>query len=322
MLLNSLLMLMLLFLLAVFLLLPGNSSPHKRAPFWGLYIAHRGLHSRDQTVPENSLQAFAAAVEEGYGIEIDIQLTADGEVVVFHDETLLRATGLDSAVAKTDWQTMHKLTLFNSSQRVPLLSETLQCVGGAVPLVVEFKPSGNYKKLCRNAWRVLRRYDGDLCVQSFDPRVVRWFKKKVPGVLRGQLSAPPSHLKKGLRGWLVGTLFTNFYGRPQFIAYKNAKKPFTVRLAQQFAMRFTWTVRSDDAITLVEKQNDAVIFEYFNPAPRYKNLAPTMMERYADSRDGAPDADEVFINPDANFKSELDTRQNHDKLAERQNDDE
>ncbi len=139
-----------------------------------------------------------------------------------------------------------------------------------IPLILELKAGPNYKALCRESWRVLRQYDGDICVESFDPRIVRWFKRNVPGLLRGQLAAPPSPHNKGLSAYLVGWGFSNFIGRPHFIAYQKGPKPFLVNIVCRFAMRVVWTARPDDNQILLEMENDAVIFEFYEPEPYFQ----------------------------------------------------
>ena len=125
--------------------------------------------------------------------------------------------------------------------------------------------------LCQRSWRILRQYDGDICIESFDPRILYWFKKNVPGLLRGQLSAPPRHLPKNLSGFVVGTLLCNFIGRPHFIAYMAGKQPFTVRLANRLAMRIAWTILPDMDIKQLAAQNDALIFELYEPPTHFKD---------------------------------------------------
>ncbi len=259
--------------LSVFLLMPGESSAVQRAPFWGRYFAHRGLHTKDQNVPENSLAAFTLAIDAGYGIELDLRLTKDGEVVVFHDDGLQRMCGLAADVRDKTLEELKRLPLAASNERIPTLREVLALVDCKAPLIIEFKMMGSRNtELCESAWHILRTYDGDICIESFDPRIVRRFKKKVPGVMRGQLSARPRTLNSGAQGALVGTLFTNFLARPHFIAYQEGTKPFTVSFAEKFAMRVVWTLRPEDEKLLYEYANDAIIFEYFEPEPQYKEM--------------------------------------------------
>ena len=110
-------------LLFVYFTLPGHAKKDKKAHFYGRNIAHRGLYESDQSVPENSLGAFKRAVEHGYGIELDVQLSADGQVVVFHDDTLSRVCGLDKRVDELDYEELQKLSLFGTNERIPLFSE-------------------------------------------------------------------------------------------------------------------------------------------------------------------------------------------------------
>ena len=125
--------------------------------------------------------------------------------------------------------------------------------------------------LCENAWKILRQYDGDFCIESFDPRIVGWFKKNVPGILRGQLAAPPKHLNSGIAGFLVGTCLGNFLGRPDFIAWYPDKRNWAVRLADALgAMPVMWTALPEHNTKQLEAENDAVIFQWYEPVEKYK----------------------------------------------------
>lgn len=232
-------------------------------------VAHRGLHTQDKTVPENSLAAFAAACEKGYGIELDIQLTADGQVVVFHDDTLKRVCGVDARVDEKTWQQLQALRLHETQERIPLFSEVLALVAGRVPLVVELKMGKRNAELCGKAWQLLSRYKGIYCIESFDPRIVYWWRKNHPIVLRGQLSAPASSLQSGISGFAVANLLTNCLARPHFIAYEYKPAPLLARLARKRAMCVTWTIRPDSDIAGAQAANNVVIFEYYLPEVIY-----------------------------------------------------
>lgn len=253
--------------LLVFLLSPGRSTPAMRAPFQGLSLAHRGLYAQDQSVPENSLPAFEAAARAGYGSELDLHRTRDGNVIVFHDDTLERLCGVPDHVEDLDYAALQKLRLANSTFGIPLFSEVLKAVNGESPLVVEIKPAGKGNEaLCQAVWSILKDYQGDFCIESFDPRVLRWFRKHQPQVLRGQLAFAP----KGFQNRLYGGLYLNFLGRPHFIAYSVGKKPLSVQLVEHFAMKVAWTAVPGMDIAALEKANDAIIFEYYTPKPHYK----------------------------------------------------
>jgi len=269
----------LLFLLSaalIFCVAPGNIPPEakKRADaFFGLNCAHRGLHTEDQQVPENSLPAFEAARKGGYGVELDVQLSKDGEVVVFHDDDLRRVCGVDKPVNSLDWKELSALPLFDTGECMPRLTDALEVLGGA-PVIVELKSAGaKNDELCRKTLDILRKQGQHWCVESFDPRVGAWFMKNAPDVLRGQLSTLPRNYdaQSKLTAFLLGNLLTNYLSRPHFIAYDTEEYPFLVRLCRAMKpMNVVWTVRPEHDTAGYEKENDAVIFEYYKPAPRYR----------------------------------------------------
>ena len=122
--------------LPLFLLAPGRATKRQKAPFMGRNFAHRGLHSRDMSVPENSLEAFRLAAKAGYGIELDVQLSRDGQVVVFHDDTLDRVCGVHARVDEKSYDELRALGLCGTNNRIPLFSEVLDVIKGRGPLIV------------------------------------------------------------------------------------------------------------------------------------------------------------------------------------------
>ena len=260
-----------LLLLPFLLLAPRRPGKKKSAPFFGRNFAHRGLYEKDGSVPENSLPAFARAVERGYGIELDVQLSRDGEVVVFHDDTLDRVCGKDARVDALDYAELRSLSLCGTEERVPLFSEVLELVNGRVPLIVELKNGPRNKELCRKTLAFLRAYRGPFCVESFNPMIVAWFRRHAPSVFRGQLSQPPARYpeegySKAL-GFVLGNLLLNLLARPHFVAYKIGKKPLAVRFSEALgATRVAWTSHDDTA----EADFDVVIFEHYLPRPVFK----------------------------------------------------
>lgn len=241
------------------------------APFLSFDYAHRGLYTKDQTVPENSLAAFGRAVEHSYGAELDVQLSADGQVVVFHDGSLKRMCGLDKPLNALTYSELKGLPLGQSGERIPLFTEVLELIGGKVPLIIELKAGGRNSEFCRKTWEILQGYKGPYCVESFDPRIVRWFKKNAKKVVRGQLadqyknapSVPPF-----LR-FLLKNLCGNFLAKPHFIAYRHeeAGECLNFKLCKKWFHLLTvaWTVRDGDDAEAVRKQFDLIIFEHFLP---------------------------------------------------------
>ena len=258
--------------LTAYLTAPGRSKPEQKAPFLGANIAHRGLHTLDKSVPENSLPAFRAAVERGYGVEFDVHITADGALAVFHDDTLSRMCGDDRCIDELTLAELAQHTLAGTEEKIPLLSEVLETIGGKTPIVLELKRGRQNRLLCEKTFAALSDYAGDVCIESFDPTIVRWWRRNAPGVLRGQLSCPEKKLGDALSkpaAFALSRLLTNFLCRPQFIAYgiEGGKKPLTVRLCEALgAMRVCWTSHSP----VNEERNDTVIFEYYRPRKRFK----------------------------------------------------
>lgn len=250
----------------LFLTAPGFASKKKKAPYRKGRIAHRGLYAADQSVPENSIKAFSAAAEAGYGAELDVRLSADGEVVVFHDDTLARACGDGRRVDELTLEELRKLSLFGTEQRIPLFSEALAVTAKDRPLVVEVKNGARNKELCEKTLALLRGYDGEYCIESFNPFIVAWFRFHAPDILRGQLTQTPSEFEKAdvkkPRAFILGCVLFDFAARPQFIAHRIGKKTFPVRLAEALgALKIGWTSHKKDD----ERGFDAVIFEHYTP---------------------------------------------------------
>lgn len=253
----------------LFLIAPGRSTKAARAPFEGRAFAHRGLYELDQSVPENSLEAFRRAVEQGYGAELDVQRTRDGRIVVFHDDSMLRACGVDRAIRDFTYEELRQIPLFGTEERIPLFSEVLQIFDGKQPLIVELKYGPDADLLCEATRQMLDAYKGPACVESFHPAMVRWFKQHDPARLRGQLSEAACFSKKHIKGYLafaMSRLLSNCLTRPQFIAYRVGPKPLSVRVAEGMgAMKVLWTAREPERHKQRMDENHAVIFEGYRP---------------------------------------------------------
>lgn len=254
--------------LILFAIFPGRRR--NRSPFDRTLYAHRGLHSNDSRFPENSLVAFRLAREAGYGVELDVQFTADHQVVVFHDDTLLRMCGIDRRVDELSYAELSELRLLDSDQRIPLLTEVLETLDGATVLC-EIKPMRSYTdtSLCEAALAILREYKGTFCVESFNPMMMRWFYKNAPDVVRGILSKRFTEEDKvaPALATLLGALLTNFLSRPDFIAYQHTDRdhPF-FRFCKLFhPMTLSWTIRNQAELDACQDSFDSHIFEGFKP---------------------------------------------------------
>ncbi len=261
-------------LLYGFAVFPRRAGKQQRAPFSGLMAAHRGLYEKDQSVPENSLEAFLRAANAGYGVELDVQLSKDGQVVVFHDDTVDRMTDKKGRVDSFTLSELQAMPLKGTEHRIPLFTDVMAVLDGSSPTIVELKSTKNYPELCRKTLAILRTLKGPYCVESFDPHIVRWFKKNAPDILRGQLSESFSHWRKsGATLWqavLMHTLCFNFLTRPQFIAFGRGRRPLCWFLGRAFgAMTVYWTERPDSDHEWLSKRYDCRIFEHYKPETRY-----------------------------------------------------
>ena len=257
--------------LPVFLSAPGRVTKAQKAPFLGWNFAHRGLHRADKSVPENSLEAFRLAGEAGYGVELDVQLSKDGQVVVFHDDTLDRVCSVHGRVDAFSFEELQRMRLCGTDQHIPLFSQVLEVFGGRGPLLVELKTGPRNKELCEKTLALLEAYRGEVCIESFDPRIVAWFRRHAPQLLRGQLAAPVEEYTKDgrskVQAFILSRCLLNFLARPQFIAYKIGPRPLIVRLSELLgALKFGWTSHGQEN----EAGRDAVIFEFYRPRLRFK----------------------------------------------------
>lgn len=253
----------------IYILAPGKYRPALK-PFLGIYIAHRGLYDSDNGIPENSLAAFREAKKAGYGVELDVRLTGDGRLIVFHDVDTSRMCGEKIKVSQASYTRLSQPCLKGSDEKIPLFSEALEALDGA-PLVCEIKCSDmrDVEKICRKTAKALKGYKGKYCVESFSPFVLRWFKKHEPKTVRGQLSRSykGDASVKGFRAFTMRHLMVNWIGRPDFIAYDfhdtGALGFNIVRLMRPGLV--AWTVKSEDELALAKKKFESFIFEGFAP---------------------------------------------------------
>ena len=264
----ALAILLLLLALYLYLIAPGRHGKDVSA-LRGFLYAHRGLFDNEGGIPENSLAAFARAVEAGYGMELDVQLTADGQLAVFHDMTLGRMCGADVCLSELSYEETQKYTLLGTNERIPLFSQVLDLVNGRTPLIVEIKHYGNVNRMAKEVNATLSRYNGPYCVESFHPLAMRWFKKNAPQVIRGQLASgvitheTPAYQQAALKYLLVNAL-----SRPDFIAYDiRADRNASILLLRRLfrPLWVAWTVRTMEEHTKAKQKYDLQIFEGFMP---------------------------------------------------------
>ena len=253
--------------LPLFLLAPGHATKRQRAPFMGRNFAHRGLHSRDKSVPENSLRAFELAAAAGYGMELDVQLSKDGRVVVFHDDTLKRVCGVEGRVDDYTFAELQEFRLCGTEERIPLFTDVLNTVRGRGAIICELKTGARNRELCKKTYDIISAYRGDICIESFNPFIVAWFRLHAPDLLRGQLATDEYKGYGPVQRFILSRCLFNALARPQFIAYRLVKRPLAVRISELLgAMRVCWTSHDPRS----EKGQDAVIFEFYRPSLTFK----------------------------------------------------
>lgn len=255
--------------------------------------AHRGLHNQENGVPENSEKAFSLAVLCGFGMELDLQLTKDNAVVVHHDPSILRTCGEDKRIADLTLEELRQYRLFGTEERVPLFADVLRLVGGRTPLIIELKGYNDTDTLCRLAMKELEGYQGLYCVESFDPEIVRWFRRNRPEIVRGQLM---ERLKPGkdltaAQAFFGRNMMTNFLTRPQFEAYDfHVRGLLSLQAARKlFGMQeVSWTLRTEEEYQKAKALGNLCIFERFLPVKAQETGRRTFEEVLAAYRNAAP----------------------------------
>jgi len=250
----------------IFLTLPAREG---RMEAWkGTLFAHRGLHGG--AIAENTPEAFEAACERGYGIELDVQLSSDGVVMVFHDDTLTRMTGDPRRVEQVSCAELKTLSLQGKGS-IPTFEEVLALVNGRVPLLVELKNGKRNTELCTKVRDMLRAYEGRFLVESFNPLIIAWMRKNAPEFVRGQLAGPHNSYKGtvgALTGFVLSGLLLNCKTRPDFFAYDmNAKVFFAPHIQRRLykTPMAAWTVRDRAACDRCIARGEMPIFENFDP---------------------------------------------------------
>jgi glycerophosphoryl diester phosphodiesterase len=232
-------------------------------------VAHRGLWTPDGA-PENSLAAFQAACAAGYGIELDVQLSADGEAMVFHDDDLERMTGRAGRLSDRTTAELAELRLKGTDERIPTLVETLALVGRRALVHVELKtPYGRVGPLEQRTHEIIIDHAGPVCVIGFNPYSHAWFAERFPGVLRGldsySYDRAPQLSDEQRRSF--ARLEHVSIARPHFLALGLDMLPSETAkgLRVEGLPVIAWTVRKPEQWAAVREACDNLIFEGFAP---------------------------------------------------------
>lgn len=229
-------------------------------------IAHRGLHGPG--APELSPAALRRAINAGVAVEIDVRMCRD-DIIVIHDEDTARVTGVRLVVAHSTRVDLQALTVYDSPEPLPTLDEVLAVIDGRVPLLIEVKPGIPATTIGPAVLASLAGYEGAWAVQSFDPRILRWFQRCAPRTLRGQLSGDLS--QEGLsyyRRFMLETMVANVVTRPDFIAWDVDALPSLILSFWRTILRcpvLAWTVQTVGQLDKARAARCGVIFENVDP---------------------------------------------------------
>lgn len=256
-------------LVGLYMICPGKRRPEMEK-YKQVKYAHRGLHDKHRA--ENSMSAFAAAKELGFGIELDVRLSKDGELVVFHDDNLSRVVGKEGKVIDFTADELAAMSLSGTSDGIPTLRQVLDLIDGAVPLLIEIKMANGESGIAEKFIEVIEGYKGDFIVESFNPFALRTVKAARPDILRGILSMEYMKEEKhkgSLLYRMLQNLQLNFLMRPDFVAYD--KRGYAVRglrtIRRNFGTPlFAWTIKSaEEEAAAISHGFDTVIFEGYIP---------------------------------------------------------
>ena len=262
-----------LFLLTVWLFFLNSRANH---PSWAALehrrYAHRGLHCSADSVPENSLAAFRRAIRHGYGAELDVHLLKDGTLAVFHDSDLKRCANVEGEIEDLTLDELKQLRLEGTDEQIPTFDEVLALFEHETPLIIELKTArGNHMALAKAVCERLDSYQGEFCIESFDPFALIDVKKLRPEICRGQLSMNFEKDKAGLpwyKRFIAGNLLLNFLTVPDFIAYKfEDRSSYCLRSCVRVwgAQEVDWTIRTKEDLLACEAAGGIPIFERFDP---------------------------------------------------------
>jgi glycerophosphoryl diester phosphodiesterase len=237
-------------------------------------IAHRGLHDSAHGLIENTAGAVSAAIGAGYGVEVDVQLSGDGEAMVYHDDALGRLTEGEVLLDRLSAAELKRVPFRDSTERMMTLADLCELVAGRTTMLIEIKSrfDGDVRLGDRVA-QVLAAYAGPAAPMSFDPWQIKALRHKAPHIACGIIAAKyrPHPYWDLMPGWMrfgMGYLLTGLLARPQFVAYAAADLPALAPFLARSALGLpvvTWTVRSESERRRVAPWADQVIFEGFRP---------------------------------------------------------
>ncbi len=237
-------------------------------------IAHRGLHDAGAGLIENTAGAVRAAIDGAYGIEVDLQISADGEAMVHHDDVLGRLTDGEGRLDQLTAAALQRVPFRHGAERMLTLGELCDLVAGCAPMLLELKSRfDGDRRLPARVAAILAGYDGPVAPMSFDPMQLNVLRHKSPRLPRGIVAAKyrPHPYWDRMPPWLryrMGSLLPSLTARPRFVAYAVADLPAVAPLVARHILRLpllTWVVRTPTERERADRFADQMIFEGFRP---------------------------------------------------------
>lgn len=228
------------------------------------YFAHRGLHNK--VIPENTFSAFRNAVKHGFDIELDIRLSKDNQIIVFHDENLKRLCGVDLKVAECNYAELKKYSIQNTSNCIPLLNEVLDTLPIKTKYLIELKTVNNPKQFVSYFIKLMRNHNVTYAVHSFDPRIINEFRKQDDSIIRGQIAS--TFKDEGIFAKLfVKNLYSNVITKPDFTNYNFEDLPRKKldKLHKKGHMIISYVAKNEKNLAFVRNRYDNAVFEGFIP---------------------------------------------------------
>jgi len=228
------------------------------------YFAHRGLHNK--VYPENTLGAFKNAVKYEFDIELDIRLSKDQQVVVFHDQNLLRLCDENLNVDEVTFEDLRKYPIHKTNERIPLLQEVLDTLPKETKYLIELKTVKNPKVFVSIFISFMKEYDTTYAVHSFDPRIINEFRKQDPSIIRGQIASTFKG-KSLFAKLLVKNLHTNIITKPDFTNYRFEDLPRKKldKLHSKGHIVISYVAKNEKNLNYVRSRYDNAVFENFIP---------------------------------------------------------
>lgn len=228
-------------------------------------IAHRGYHNNKKGIPENSVLAFKKAIDNNYLIELDVRLTKDKKLVVFHDGNLKRVCGVNKRVKDLTYRELLKYNLFDTTLKVPLFSDVIKLVNGRVPILIETKYHNRYGVLEKILINELSNYKGLYAIQSFYPMSLLWLKRNTKDIPIGLLSSNFKNDLNRLKSIIGKTLILDLFFKTDFISYDVKGLPNNYLSYKRDKKKIViWTIKNKKDYDLARQYTDSLICENFD----------------------------------------------------------